>query len=124
MSESESHLFPAVFWALRGGGAGGWGVIIDATLSTLPILNATIHTVNVLTATLDQTVSFSNSKNISSVFGVLVARGAFHFRDVIWSYPRLTIRAGQVAANFHINSAVNPAWRSGRLGKDPCEHSP
>jgi hypothetical protein len=46
-----------VFWALRGGGAGSWGVIIDATLSTFPIFNATVHSVNVLTATLDQTAS-------------------------------------------------------------------
>ena len=50
-------VFPLVFWALRGGGAGSWGVIIDATLPTLPIFNATIHTVNILTTTLDQTVS-------------------------------------------------------------------
>lgn len=49
--------FLSVFWALRGGGAGSWGVIIDATLPTLPIFNATLHTVNVLTATLDQTAS-------------------------------------------------------------------
>jgi hypothetical protein len=56
-----------VFWALRGGGAGSWGVIIDATLPTLPIFNATIHTVNVLTATLDQTVSLmtTHAKHIS-----------------------------------------------------------
>ena len=46
-----------MFWALRGGGAGSWGVIIDATLTTFPIFNATVHTVNVLTATLDQTVN-------------------------------------------------------------------
>ena len=53
-----SHIvIPSVFWALRGGGAGSWGVIIDATLPTLPIFNATLHTVNILTATLDQTAS-------------------------------------------------------------------
>jgi hypothetical protein len=46
-----------VFWALRGGGAGSWGVIIDATLSTFSIFNATVHTVNVSTSTLDQTAS-------------------------------------------------------------------
>jgi len=40
---------------MRGGGAGSWGVIIDATFPTLPIFNVTLHTVNVLTATLDQT---------------------------------------------------------------------
>ena len=33
----------AVFWALRGGGAGSWGVIISATLRTFPIFNATEH---------------------------------------------------------------------------------
>lgn len=40
---------------MRGGGAGSWGVIIDATLPTLSIFNATLHSVNILTATLDQT---------------------------------------------------------------------
>ena len=56
-----------VFWAMRGGGAGSWGVIIDATLPTLPIFNATIHTVNVLTATLDQTANLmtTHAKHIS-----------------------------------------------------------
>jgi hypothetical protein len=213
-----------VFWALRGGGAGSWGVIIDATLPTLPIFNVTLHTVNVLTATLDQTASlmtthakhisdwdhvragqyfnlsgsttnstlvvstlfkdldgdaskaqmssfladaakvgatvqgettvtafandivgfaddlsgyntilssrlvpgsvYSNapesvgpaykqllSQGIQSILGLLVAGGAFHFRDVLWSYSKLTIHVGQVAANAHIDSAVNPAWR-------------
>ena len=46
-----------MFWALRGGGAGSWGVIIDATLPIHPIFNATMHTVNILTTTLDQTAS-------------------------------------------------------------------
>ena len=44
-----------MFWALRGGGAGSWGVIVDVTVRTFPIFNATSHTVNVLTSTLDQT---------------------------------------------------------------------
>jgi hypothetical protein len=217
-------LFPPVFWALRGGGAGSWGVIIDATLPTLPIFNVTLHTVNVLTATLYQTASlmtthakhindwdqvragqyfnltgsttnstlvvstlfkdldgdaskaqmssfladatkagatvqgettvtafandivgfpddlsgyntilssrlvpgsvYSNapesvgpayrqllSQGIQSILGLLVAGGAFHFRDVLWPYSKLTIHVGQVAANAHIDSAINPAWR-------------
>jgi hypothetical protein len=216
-----------VFWALRGGGAGSWGVIIDATLSTFPIFNATVHYVNILTATLDQTASlvtthaqhisdwdqvragqvlnltgsttnstfivltifkdldgdaskaqmssfladaanlgaivqgettftgfandlvgssddpsgynailssrlvpasvYSNSpesvgsaykqllsQGIQSVLGNLVAGGAFRFRDDLWSYSKLTIHIGQVAANAHIDSAVNPAWRSAK----------
>ena len=217
-----------MFWALRGGGAGSWGVIIDATLPTLPIFNATIHTVNVLTTTLDQTGSlmtthakhvndwdqvragqhfnltgsttnstlvlstlfkdldgdaskaqmssfladatklgatvqgettvttfandivgfpddlsgysavissrlvpgsvYSNapesvgpaykqllSLGIQLVLGILVAGGAFDFRDVLWSYSKLTVQVGQVAANAHIYSAVNPAWRSAKV---------
>jgi hypothetical protein len=216
-----------VFWALRGGGAGSWGVIIDATLPTLPIFNATIHIVHVLTATLDQTASlmtthakhvndwdqvragqhfnltgsttnstlvistlfkdldgdaskaqmssfladavkvgavvqgettdttfandivgfpddlsgyngilssrlipasvYSNapesvgpaykqllSQGIPLVTGILVAGGAFHFRDVLRSYSELTIYVGQVAANADIYSAVIPAWRSAK----------
>ena len=50
-----SSLSLIVFWALRGGGAGSWGVIVDATFRTYPTFNATIHTVNVQTASLDQT---------------------------------------------------------------------
>ena len=65
-----------MFWALRGGGAGSWGVIIDATLVTFPIFNATVHTVNILTATLDQTAS-------------LMTTHAKHVRD--WDQ----VRAGQ-----------------------------
>ena len=56
-----------MFWALRGGGAGSWGVIIDVTLPTVPIFNATRHTVNLLTTTLDQTASLmtTHAKHIS-----------------------------------------------------------
>ena len=213
-----------MFWALRGGGAGSWGVIIDATLRTFPFFNATQHSVNILTATLNQTASLmtthaqhvddwdqvragqyfsltgstSNSTlNINTIFkgldgdaskaqmssfladaaklgatiqeettvtalandiaevpddtsginfilssrlvpgsvysnapesvglaykqllsqgiplvlGSLVAGGAFLFRDVLWSYPELTIHVGQVSANADIDSAVLPAWR-------------
>ena len=61
--------FHPVFWALRGGGAGSWGVIIDATLPLLPIFNATIHTVNILTTTLNQTASLmtTHAKHISDL---------------------------------------------------------
>jgi hypothetical protein len=213
-----------VFWALRGGGGGSWGVIIDATLSTFPIFNATVHIVNILTATLDQTASLmtthakhvddwdqvragqyftltgsttNSTLNVSTIFkdldgdaskaqmssfladaakvgatiqgeitvttfandivglpddqsgingilssrlipgsvysnapenvgpaykqlllqgiplviGILIAGGAFRFRDVLWSYSKFTIHIGQVAANAHIDSAILPAWR-------------
>jgi hypothetical protein len=57
LRDASHILFPLVFWAMRGGGSGSWGVIIDATLPTLPIFNATLHAVNILTSTLDQTAS-------------------------------------------------------------------
>ena len=53
---------------MRGGGAGSWGVIIDATFRTFPIFNATLHTVNVLTTTLEQT-------------GNLMTTHAMHVKD-------------------------------------------
>ena len=67
-----------MFWALRGGGAGSWGVIIDATFRTFPTFNATVHTVDILTATLDQT-------------GDLMTTHAMHIKD--WD----AVRAGQVS---------------------------
>ena len=216
-----------MFWALRGGGAGSWGVIIDATLPTLPIFNATIHSVNILTTSLNQTTSlmtthakhisdwdkvrpgqyfnltgtttncslviftffkdldgdaskaqmssflsaatklgasvqgettvtsyandivgfpddpagynnilssrlvpgsvYTNSpesvgsaykqllsQGIPSILGLLVAGGTLHSRNALWSISKLTIHVGQVAANAHIDSAVNPAWRSAK----------
>ncbi|KAI0248050.1 FAD-binding domain-containing protein [Lactifluus subvellereus] len=72
-ANSVSH--PDLFWALRGGGAGSWGVIIDATFRTFLTFNATLHTVNVLTATLDQT-------------GDLMTTHAMHIKD--WD----AVRAG------------------------------
>ena len=61
---------------MRGGGAGSWGVIIDATFPTLPIFNATVHTVNVLTATPDQTASLmtAHAKHISDCDQVLAGQ--------------------------------------------------
>ncbi len=215
-----------MFWALRGGGAGSWGVLINTTISTFPIFNATLHTVNIFTATLDQTTSlmtthakhvsdwdqvragqhfdltgsttnstlaisthfkdldgdaskaqmssfladaakvgatvqgettvttfandlveyaddlsgliailssrlvpgsvYSNepesvgpayrqllSQGIPLIHGILIAGGAFRFRDVLWSYSMLTVHIGKVAANAHIDSAVNlhGAWQ-------------
>ncbi|KAH9957276.1 hypothetical protein BGW80DRAFT_216211 [Lactifluus volemus] len=75
-----------LFWAMRGGGAGSWGVIIDATLRTFPTFNATLHTVNVLTDTLGQTAN-------------LMTTHAMHVKD--WD----AVKAGQY---FYLSgSALN-----------------
>ncbi|VDB84461.1 unnamed protein product [Peniophora sp. CBMAI 1063] len=38
---------PDLFWALRGGGAGSWGVITSITMRTHPIFSATLHSANI-----------------------------------------------------------------------------
>ncbi|KAK0195148.1 hypothetical protein F5146DRAFT_273761 [Armillaria mellea] len=37
-----------LFWALRGGGAGSWGVVVSATFRTFPTFNATISLVSMV----------------------------------------------------------------------------
>jgi hypothetical protein len=92
-----SNFFLSVFWAMRGGGAGSWGVIIDTTLRTFPIFNATLHTVNVLTDTLDQTAN-------------LMTTHAMHVKD--WD----AVRAGQY---FYLSgSALNSTLVVSTLFKD------
>lgn len=46
-----------VFWALRGGGAGSWGVLISTTFKTFPAFNATTHSAVYLSSSLNSTLS-------------------------------------------------------------------
>ena len=86
-----------MFWALRGGGAGSWGVIIDATFRTFPIFNVTLHTATVLTSTVDQT-------------GDLMTLHASHIKD--WD----DVRAGQY---FYLSgSTTNSTLAISTLFKD------
>ena len=91
-----AYIFLLVFWALRGGGAGSWGVIIDATLRTFPIFNVTLHSVNIQTATLDQTAS-------------LMTTHAKHVRD--WDQ----VRAGQY---FNLTGSTNSTLVVSTIFKD------
>ncbi|KAJ7158092.1 FAD-binding domain-containing protein [Mycena filopes] len=45
---SESH--PDLFYALRGGGAGSWGVIVSATFRTFPTFNSTFSSMTLVAA--------------------------------------------------------------------------
>jgi hypothetical protein len=56
-----THFPLPVFWVMRGGGAGSWGVVIDAAFRTFPIFNATVHNVTILTATLNQSTALMTS---------------------------------------------------------------
>ena len=46
-SVSEPAYSRLVFWALRGGGAGSWGVIVNATFQTYPTFNASFSQVDI-----------------------------------------------------------------------------
>lgn len=43
-----------VFWAMRGGGAGSWGVIVSATFRTFPTFNAAVSLMTLIAHTADQ----------------------------------------------------------------------
>ncbi|KAF8888646.1 FAD-binding domain-containing protein [Infundibulicybe gibba] len=57
-----------LFWAMRGGGAGSWGVIVSATFQTFPTFNASVSTGFI----------FSNS---SQVMGQVASAHARHIFD-------------------------------------------
>jgi hypothetical protein len=65
-ANSASH--SDLFWALRGGGPGSWGVLTSVTLRTYPAFDATLHIAN---------VSFANA----SVAGSAMAAHAHHIFD-------------------------------------------
>lgn len=46
--------FFIVFWAMRGGGAGSWGVIVSATFQTFPTFDAAISFITISTNTTEQ----------------------------------------------------------------------
>jgi hypothetical protein len=45
---------PSVFWALRGGGAGSWGVLISTTFRTFPTFNAVFQSINIVVNNTEQ----------------------------------------------------------------------
>lgn len=65
-----------VFWAMRGGGAGSWGVTTSATFQTFPTFNVSVSTLTVSTLT-------------NAAMGNVIAAHARHIFD--WD----TLRAGQ-----------------------------
>lgn len=77
-----------MFWALRGGGAGSWGVIVSATLRTFPTFNATL-----------QTTIVAAPSNLATA-GQLAELHARHIFD--WDGPR----AGQYFYVVSLNSGA------------------
>jgi FAD/FMN-containing dehydrogenase len=60
-----------VYWALRGGGAGSWGVIVDATFRAFPTFNAT-----------RSIIIISARNTTSAAFGKLISSHAAHIKDL------------------------------------------
>ncbi|KAF8527017.1 FAD-binding domain-containing protein [Hysterangium stoloniferum] len=58
---------PDLFWAIRGGGAGSWGVIISATLRTYPTFPAVVHT-SVVTLNSSEAAADLASLHASHIF--------------------------------------------------------
>ena len=67
-----------MFWALRGGGAGSWGVVISATVRTYPFFNATSHTVDILAATNESTADLM-ALHARHIFDWDAVRGGQYF---------------------------------------------
>ncbi len=61
-------IFLPVFWALRGGGAGSWGVVVSATFRTFPTFSATISHVSMVA-------------NDTAAIGSIMATHAKHIFD-------------------------------------------
>ncbi|KAJ7158101.1 FAD-binding domain-containing protein [Mycena filopes] len=186
---SESH--PDLFYALRGGGAGSWGVIVSATFRTFPTFNSTFSSMTLVAANntamaalatlhaqhlaaFDATRSSQllrrprlssrrSSLAAQGLPGITIAADSGYtyavINDILFEdddnvgfnlamgsrlIPATTYRdapelvgkvyqelldsdqaplgailghlvaGGQVAANAHISSAVNPAWRTAK----------
>jgi FAD/FMN-containing dehydrogenase len=79
-----------VFWALRGGGAGSWGVILSATFRIYPTFNATVSTIG---------IDISNTS--SGLFSSVMSSHAAHIKDLD------AFRAGQYfTTSRNINSGI------------------
>ncbi|KAK7058063.1 FAD-binding domain-containing protein [Favolaschia claudopus] len=67
-----------LFYALRGGGAGSWGVIVSATLSTFPTFNATVSLIQIQAPTNAAAAAIARV-NAKHIFDFDVVRGGQYF---------------------------------------------
>jgi FAD/FMN-containing dehydrogenase len=77
-----------VFWALRGGGAGSWGVIVNATFKTYPTFPTTRYTV-VVSANDSATVGAISEAYARHIFDLDSERIGQYF-GLLWIGPNTT----------------------------------
>ena len=67
-----------VFWAMRGGGAGSWGVIVSATFQTFPTFDAAISFITITTNTSEQMAQVAKV-HAQHIFDLDALRGGQYF---------------------------------------------
>ncbi|KAK7058069.1 FAD-binding domain-containing protein, partial [Favolaschia claudopus] len=67
-----------LFYALRGGGAGSWGVIVSATLRTFPTFNATVSLIQIQTSTNAAAAAIARA-NAEHIFDLDAVPGGQYF---------------------------------------------
>lgn len=98
-----------VFWALRGGGAGSWGVILSATFRTYPIFNATIHGVLIIAPSNASTASLMSmhARHIFDWDDVRAGQYFYLFKGPTQGYEGNVLALGTYFANMSANDAKN-----------------
>ncbi|KLO14030.1 FAD-binding domain-containing protein [Schizopora paradoxa] len=101
-----------LFWALRGGGAGSWGVIISTTFKTFPAFNATALTTIYLSTSLNSTLSVVEAHtNHSSDWDALRAGQYFYIYPTYPGVPGTVISISTLfpnATNETASAAMAP----------------
>jgi FAD/FMN-containing dehydrogenase len=77
-----------VFWALRGGGAGSWGVIVNATFKTYPTFQTTHYNV-VISANDSATIGAISEAYARHIFDLDSERIGQYF-GINWICPNMT----------------------------------
>jgi hypothetical protein len=77
-SVPSSNILFIVFWAMRGGGAGSWGVIVSATFQTFPTFDAAISFITISTNTTEQMAQVAKV-HAEHIFDLDALRGGQYF---------------------------------------------
>lgn len=73
-----SNILVIVFWAMRGGGAGSWGIIVSATFKTFPTFDAAISFIIISTNTTEQMAQVAKV-HAQHIFDLDALRGGQYF---------------------------------------------
>ena len=104
----------SVFYALRGGGAGSWGVIVSVTLRTFPIFYASLHSVQILAPTNESAGALMtlHAKHIfdwdtlrASQYSTLQSNSTFVSLTLVTNFPNTTTTVANAAMKPFLDDA-------------------